>query len=427
MNRQDLTYDRIKSGTKIAPTLLPLVLMSMRALTLVVKFVATLFIAKYIGLDALGIYGLIAAAGIVAPALLGLGIMPSISRAAVKQAVADTKNELVRYFSYLSILYSIIAFGLAIYCGINGKWLMAGLILLVVLLEHINGECYQLMINLSRPVLADSLHFIRSASWLLIYMLLASVIVSLRNMEALLIAWILGAGISVLVYALVFVRMDSTSTENSFWHWLKFRSKQSSGLYLNGIATTGASYSDRYIIGAFLNLELTGVYLFFWQIQSALSNLIYTGLVQVARPGLIRNFDQAEPDWKMVSRLLRNTSVVAVIFSIIALVLIGLALPYLKMPLVSEYYSLFALILLAFIFNVIAEAQVLVFYSQYKDRQVLMITLVVFATNLLGCIGSIPFWGLWGAAITAILSSLVRLSLQAWFISHYRLNKKTSK
>lgn len=428
MNRQDLTYDRIKSGIKIAPTLLPLVLMSMRALTLVVKFIATLFIAKYIGLDALGVYGLIAAAGIVAPAVLGLGVMPSISRAAVKQPVGDTKNELMRYFIYLSVLYSFITLGLAIYCGIKGEWLLAGLILLVIFLEHVNGECYQLMINLSRPVLADSLHFIRSASWLLIYMLLASVMFSLRNMEALLIAWIIGAGISALVYAAVFIRMSSSAPmQNSFWNWLGSRSKQAGGLYLNGIATTGSSYSDRYIIGAFLNLELTGVYLFFWQIQSALSNLIYTGVIQVARPRLIRNFDQEKPDWQIVNKLFRNTSLIAIVFAIIAMLVIGLALPYLNMPLVSEYYSLFALILLAFVFNVIAEAQVLVFYSQYKDRQVLMITMIVFATNLLGCIGSIPFWGLWGAAITAIFTSLVRLSLQGYFISRYRSNQESFK
>jgi O-antigen/teichoic acid export membrane protein len=427
MNRLDLTYDRIKSGMQIKPALLPWILMSMRAITLLVKFASTLFVAKYLGLGALGMYGLIAAAGIVAPAVLGLGIMPLISRAAVKQPLGNTKSELARYFIYLSALYSVIATGLAIYCAITGEWILAALILLVIFLEHINGECYQLMINLSRPLLADSLHFIRSASWLLIYMFAASVILSWRNMETLLIAWIIGSGFSAIIYICVFARISSTSTilKTPLWNWLGARSKQASGLYLNGVATTGASYSDRYIIGAFLNLELTGVYLFFWQIQSALSNLIYTGLIQVARPGLVKNFDQLQPDWQLVWNLLRNTSIAAVGFSILALIAIALALPYLNMPLVSEYYSLFALVLIAFIFNVIAEAQVLVFYSQYKDRQVLLITLVVFAINISICLIGVPLWGLWGAAIAAIFSSLTRLCLQAWFISRYRLHQRS--
>jgi O-antigen/teichoic acid export membrane protein len=425
MNRQDLTYDRIKSGLQINPVLLPWVLMSMRGITLLVKFISTLFVAKYLGLNALGIYGLIAAAGILAPAVLGLGVMPSISRAAVKQPIGDTKNELVKYFIYLSIIYFIAAIGVAVYGVIKGEWLLASLILLVIFFEHINSECYQLMINLSRPLLADSLHFMRSASWLLIYMFAASVILSWRNIEALLIAWIIGSGLSAIIYVCVFARISSTPTilKTTLWNWLGLRSKQASGLYLNGVATTGASYSDRYIIGAFLNLELTGVYLFFWQIQSALSNLIYTGLIQVARPGLVKNFDQPQPDWQMVWNLLRNTSIAAVSFSIIALIVIALALPYLNMPLVSDYYSLFALVLMAFIFNVIAEAQVLVFYSQYKDRQVLLITLLVFAINISICLIGVPLWGLWGAAIAAIFSSLTRLCLQAWFISKYRLSK----
>jgi O-antigen/teichoic acid export membrane protein len=282
------------------------------------------------------------------------------------------------------------------------------------------------MINLSRPLLADSLHFMRSASWLLIYMCAASVILSWRNIEALLIAWILGSGLSAIIYICVFWRISSTSTKlkTSFGNWLRTCSKKASGLYLNGVATTGASYSDRYIIGAFLNLELTGVYLFFWQIQSALSNLIYTGLIQVARPGLIKNFDQPQPDWQIVWNLLRNTSIAAMSFSILALIVIALALPYLHMPLVSEYYGLFALILMAFIFNVIAEAQVLVFYSQYKDRQVLLITLAVFAINISICLIGVPLLGLWGAAIAAIFSSITRLCLQAWFISRYRLSQR---
>src|SRR5690606_24011755 len=136
-------------------------------------------------------------------------------------------------------------------------------------------------------------------------------------------------------------------------------------------------------------------------------------------PALIKNFDQPKPDWQIVWNLLRLTSIAAVSFSILALIGIALALPYLHMPLVSEYYGLFALVLIAFIFNVIAEAQVLVFYSQYKDHQVLLITLAVFAINISICLIGVPLWGLWGAAIAAISASLTRLCLQTWFITGY--------
>ena len=422
MTHLNLTYDRIKSGLQIKPALLPLVLMSMRGITLVVKFAFTLFIAKYVGLNELGIYGLVSAAGIVSPAIFGLGIMHLLSRSAVKQPLGETKSDLIRYFNYLSIFYFVAAICIMTYFAINGNWVMAALILLVIFLEHINGECYQLMINLSRPLLADILHFTRSASWVLIYMALAGVFIPMRNIHALLIAWIVGSGLCTLIYMLVISRLPSSTTANqrSLWNWLGFRSKQSSWLYLNGIATTGANYSDRYIIGAFLTLELTGVYLFFWQIQSALSNLIYTGLIQIARPAFVKNFTQINPDWKIVKNLMRSTTIVAVIFSILALIVMAIALPFFKIPLVSQYFNLFVLILIAFIFNVLAEVQVLVFYSKHKDHQVSLITLAVFVLNLLGCLCTIPFWGLWGAASTAIFSALIRLSLLSHFIAGYK-------
>ncbi len=422
MNRLDSTCVRIKSGMQINPRLLPWILMLMRGITLAVKFIFTLFIAKYISLDVLGIYGLVVAAGILSPAVLGVGIMHSLSRAAVKQPLAQTKKDLFQYMGYLSSLYLVIALSTVAYFVVKGDWLLATLILVVIFLEHINGECYQLMINLSRPFLADTMHFTRSASWILVYMVVAALIPSFRNIYALLIAWLIGGAICTLVYAIVISRLPNMdSKENdSLWSWLKLNVKKSSWLYANGVATTGANYGDRYLIGALLNLELTGVYLFFWQIQSALSNLIYTGLIQIARPAFVKNFSQEKPDWMMVSHLIRNTAFMAIIFSLIALLGMAVVLPYLNMPLVSHYYSLFAFILVAFIFNVIAEAQVLVFYSKYKDHQVSFITFIVFACNFIGCLVTIPFFGLWGAAATGIFSALVRMGLQAYFISKYK-------
>lgn len=422
MNRQGLTFESAKSGMQIKPALIPWILMSMRSLTLFVKFAFTLFIAKYISLDALGIYGLVAAAGILSPAVLGLGIMHLLSRAAVNQPLAQTKMDLLRYAKYLSGLYLVIALGTVTYFVLQGDWLIATLILVVIFLEHINGECYQLMINLSRPFLADAMHFTRSASWVLIYMALAFLFPSLRNIHALLIAWLIGTGICTLVYVWVISRLpdNEAKEDTSLWNWLRLSVKKSSWLYVNGVATTGANYGDRYLIGALLNLELTGVYLFFWQIQSALSNLIYTGLIQIARPVFVKNFAQENPDWLMVRNLIRNTTLVAFIFSLIALLGMALILPYLNMPLVSHYYSLFALILVAFIFNVIAEAQVLVFYSKYKDHQVSFITLAVFAVNFIACLITIPLFGLWGAAASGICSAIIRMGLQGYFISKYK-------
>lgn len=420
MSTQDLSLDPTKRSP-IKPGLLPWLLMGMRSTTLAVKFIFTFFVAQAINLDALGIYGLILAAGIVSPAILGLGIMHFLSRSAVQQPAADTKADLKNYLAYISVLFFGIGIASLVYFALQGQWLLALIILLIILFEHLNGEFYQLMISLSRPVLADSLHFIRSASWILVYMLIATLWPAFRNIESLLIAWLAGTGFCTLVYFWVIAALPAASKSPAgFKNWMKKSCKQSSWLYLNGIATTGANYSDRYLIGALLNLELTGLYVFFWQIQSALSNLIYTGIIQVARPAFVRNFSQAQPDWKMVKTLFKNTALVAIIFFLLALIAIQSVIHYLPMPLIADYYGLFVLILIAFAFNVIAEAQVLVFYGKYKDHLVSLITLVVFAVNLVSCICTISWLGLWGAGISAIFSALTRMSLQAWFIARFK-------
>lgn len=63
-------------------------LMGIRGVSLVSKFALTLYIARYMGLESLGLYGLITASTFLVPAFTGLGIMYVNSRNAVTQTSA---------------------------------------------------------------------------------------------------------------------------------------------------------------------------------------------------------------------------------------------------------------------------------------------------------------------------------------------------
>jgi hypothetical protein len=82
-------------------------LMAMRGFLLVIKFLLTLFITHYLNFTALGIFGLLSAAGIMAPSILGFGIMYNICRHAVTKNLTQITQDIKFYGKFISLLYAV--------------------------------------------------------------------------------------------------------------------------------------------------------------------------------------------------------------------------------------------------------------------------------------------------------------------------------
>jgi len=85
-----------------------LLIMKIRGASLVAKFLLTLFIARFMGFEQLGLYGLITAATIWAPVVLGLGITYTLSRHAVTQTTGEVTAALRQYGRFLSAIYAVL-------------------------------------------------------------------------------------------------------------------------------------------------------------------------------------------------------------------------------------------------------------------------------------------------------------------------------
>lgn len=80
-------------------TLTSLSIMTLRGLALVAKFALTLFIARFIDLETLGVYGLVAGAAAILPMVAGLGLFHVLSRDAVSQRLDEITRMLHLYGS----------------------------------------------------------------------------------------------------------------------------------------------------------------------------------------------------------------------------------------------------------------------------------------------------------------------------------------
>lgn len=404
-------------------------LMGMRAGTLAIKLVLTLYIAKYLGLDDLGVFGLLAAAQILLPAAASLGINLSLSRHVVTQAADEVAAQTRGYLLVVATFYTLataIAYGyFADRLDALTFWTAAGLLLL----ENINSDAYHLLANQSKQLYANALHFVRSALWALAYMALGFIDHGFRTFEWLLVCWLFGS-ISAFVLLLYDLRtlplFSSASGMADTFRRLRQQVAESWFLYTNGIVTSVGTQADRYIVTAVLGLEMTGVYVFYLQVCSALSNLHYTGVIQMQRPKVVLSTKIGHRHFlDKVNAVISAALVTTTVSSVAAYFVVSAIIPMLDKPALSQWHVLLYFALSAVVSNVVVEAQRLYFYALHEDRSAFYINLASSAIGILMLFALLMEFGLMGAGIALVVAGIVRIAMHSGARAMIEKNRKS--
>lgn len=414
----DVTLDAVLSSRALTS----LTIMGLRGLSLVAKFALTLFIARFIDLHTLGIYGLVAGAAVIFPIVAGLGLIRILSRNAVTQRLDEVTRMLRLYWGVQAAIYgliSLISLGIGIYLD---QLALVLIVLAIVFLEHVNGDLFVLLNHLLRPCLANVLMFFRTAAWISVYTVLAFIFPSLRDLQTLLTFWI--GGDLLAIAGFVVAARDWPWLNATAWsghrEWFLHHFRASRTLYVNDIVNAVAQYTDRYLVSMFMGLEFTGVYVLFWSIGNALSNLVDTGIIQLSGPKLINAHARQDGSYWTVFRLqLVQTAAISIVLAIFTGVLVKIAIPYLDRPLVADWMPVLWLVLLGFVLRMAYEVQGTVFYSRYKDSFTLFSGLFVIALSVLANVILIPSFALNGAACAIIVSYGAGIAARHVMITSY--------
>ncbi len=414
----DLSLDTVLSSR----TLTSLTIMGLRGLALAAKFALTLFIARFLGLETLGVYGLLAGAAVMFPVVASLGLIRVLSRNAVSQQLDEVAHMLRRYWGIQAAVYgiiSIIALGIGIYLD---QLPLTSFVVAIVFLEHVNGDLFVLLNHLMQPCLANVLMFFRTAGWICVYMILAFVFPALRDLHTLLAFWIAGGLLAIAGFAVAAREWPWLHPTSGAGHreWFLNHFRASRILYVNDIANTVAQYTDRYLVGLFMGLEFTGVYVLFWSIGNALCNLVDTGIIQISEPKLINAHTRQDRSyWRVFRLLLVETVAISIALAIATGALVKIAIPYLNRPLVADWMQVLWLVLVGFVLRMAYEVQGTVFYSRYKDVFTLFSGLFVIALSIVANMILIPAFALYGAACAIIFSYVAGIVARHIMITSY--------
>jgi O-antigen/teichoic acid export membrane protein len=393
-------------------------LMALRSMTIAAKFVLTLFIARYLGLAELGIFGIVTSAAVLAPVLLGFGVSNNLGREAARDGAAAITARLSQYFIVLLPIYATLCIVSVVI--FPGKAVLLVALGLLLFLEHIQTDMFSLMMMTGRPYAANLVNFIRSAAWVVGYVPLALIDPRFRTLNALVLAWLAGCVVATIL----------TVVFTSHWRWheavealpasgmtLPHR-HGSTALYLNDVANTLFQYVDRYIVGIFLSVEILGIYVLFWSIGNAMSNLITTAVVQTRKSTLVQ---VAYFSPQSFNRNLRDVAFVtggtALGLSISAILAVHVAVPFLGRPQVIPYLPILYVLCVGLIFRTVYEVLGISFYAHGRDDITLYSGVLILISAITLNVALDPVFGIWGAGAALLASYAVGVTARAVVIS----------
>jgi O-antigen/teichoic acid export membrane protein len=395
---------------------------ALRGTTIVAKLGLTIVVGRLMGLDDLGLYGLISAAAILVPVMGSFGLMSLVGRELVSLAPEGIVAHLRQYGAVVAAFYLVAApaaVGLAVLLGYAP--MVAMLTVLVIVLEHLSGDAITILNNRTRYLLANVVLFVKSGAWMTAFAVACLLVPNsgIATIEHLLAAWA--------VACLVAIAMFFHATRTWPWlgamptrfglDWYRKRTRGAALLYINDISNNVALYIDRYIIVLVLGLEAAGIYFFFWSATNAVFNVVQTGVVWAHRGHLIKAHDDADQAaFAGVFRsLAREGAIVTVTLSAGLVVVFPYVVGLLGQPGAADHPLLLWLLVAGLALRVAVDIAGQGLYARGLDEVLVTTSFAMLPLSIALNVALLPLLGLAGAALAWIVNCALILAIRTIF------------
>ncbi|MGP9820447.1 lipopolysaccharide biosynthesis protein [Salinarimonas sp. NSM] len=390
---------------------------ALRGLTLASKFVLTIFMARTMSPEDLGLYGLFATVVYLGTVVVGLDFYLYANREVITSADA-ARPKLIR---------DQLVFGLIVYVAVSPFALVVfwmellppavlGWFYLLLFLELISQEGYRLLIALSRPVAANVVLFFRQGIWIYAIVTIGFFAESLRELGVIWAGWAIGAvaGLAIIVHYIAQLPWNGALRAPVDWAWIR-RGAGSGLLFL--VASSALllmTYADRFFLQAYEGTGAVGVYVFFNQMANTIQTFVNTGIVMIAFPGIVAAFQAREiARYRAQIRKMALTSIVAaVLLAAGAAVAILPLLDWLDRPSYAQELPIMWIMLGTSVLAIAALGPYYALYARRRDRDIVVSHLVALAVALGANAVLVPRFGMPGAAVSTLSGYATLAALQ---------------
>jgi O-antigen/teichoic acid export membrane protein len=394
--------------------------LTIRGSATIIKLAFTLFLGSIFTESEFGLYSLIISSIYISLILIGFDVYLDCNRKIIqkeepKEQAFILNNQLASYIPFY-FLFSIVIF------FIPERIIPKEFIFLffsVSIIEHLNSEIFRLLLALRKTVIANLLFFIRNGLWPLVILILYYFNFQF-NISILLSYW-LYASILALIIGLIFLRkkykldlslIDKKTIIASYKYAFIF--------FIGTIAYKIVEFSDRYFIDYYLDKESVGVYSLYSQFGSVLNTIIFTIVISIGYPKLLKAI--YSNNLKQIIKERNNMLMEIVIISILTLLggylLLDTLLAIIDKPLYFKFNYLFYLVIISNIIFNLSYVYHFIMIGYQKDFKITILTLIGAAINIILNIILIQKYGIIGAIFSKTFAFLFIL------ISKYLMQDK---
>lgn len=359
--------------------------MALRGMTLASKFLLIFFLARFLEPAELGMYGLLVATIGYALYLLGLDFYTYATREILKRERNEWGGLLRNQAALTLVLYALFT-PMLLLLFVTGTlpWELAFWFFALLVLEHLNQELMRLLIAISEQLSASVVLFLRSGAWAIVMAGLMLLLPQLRTLETILFAWTVGGLAAALLAFWRLRRLGIGGWQSRVdWGWIRQGIKIALPLLIATLALRGLYTFDRYWLQALAGLDVLGAYVLFIGIANAMMSFLDAGVFAFSYPKMITTFQQGKASEfrHELKQLLIQTTVLACLFVIAALLLIDPLLQWLDKPLYIEQKGMFPWILLGAFLFALGMVPHCGLYAQNQDRAIVhshIVSLIIF-------------------------------------------------
>ena len=368
----------------------PLINLSIRALTLLGKFILLFYMAKFLSAEEVGIYGLIVV--LVSYSLYAVGF--DFYTFSTRELVLKEKKEwgsflksqsFLIFFAYITIL-PIILF-LASY-SIPFKWLY--FLGLLIIFEHLNQELMRLLIIDKKTVLANNLLFIRSGLWC--YAIIGCMFFSLvqKRLDSILYAWI-SCDIAAFILSWILLRKGLIFEKGLKIKkdWLKKGLKICLPLLFSTLILRAITTTDRIWLEHLEGLEVIAAYSLFIGLTNALISFLETGVFSFIYPRMIQEKDNPREFRKLIKNMLFQSLGLTLVISLILVISFPYFLHWIGKDIYYTYKHIFYVVLFANILYCMGMVPHYVLYAKHKDMKIITSHVIGLGVFVLGTLAFI--------------------------------------
>lgn len=400
-------------------TIVGIVNMTMRAASLLSRFILSIYMAQMISFEELGLFGIIVGIVGIAPSILGFGVGYFVRREVLTLTTFEAFLLVRDRFVWNLVLAAAIWVCAAIILFSCAKPLSSWYLLVatIVTLEFLAFDTHVALINMRRPIAANFLLFVRNAFWIVPVILLGLFDQVYRSIDTILVLWTCMLFLSLALS----VKVLPDAPWNSFFHrrvlvarlWGMF--KEAPLVYTNDVASNSQIYAERFIIASLMGMTATGIYTLYFAVAHGVYVLVSTAVTQISVTKLSDVLSAGGP--KEFDAALRREVFRVAMFSIplvsTILVLALYALPAVGVDILADEPFVLTLMLFSSILKLVSDLCGMELYLRRADRVLAKINLWLFFMSVCLTISFVQLWGLAGAGVSAILCQATAIIVQS--------------